>query len=406
MVDLRIERSILFRMPHSRRQSATWLAGILFACLVFATSPIRAHAASAWASGFFSAGAPRELKDAPGIREWSYLSAVGRSPFDKIGLHRLDRGLTPPVHPDAVVLYLPGTNMNGEIALENPRYSFQVYLAQQGIDVWSMDYRTHFIPPATPQSDLSELANWTNNLFESDINRAVEYICRITGRKKMFIAGFSRGGEFAYLYAATHPDRVQGIIALDGFIAVGPLMWGPMQPGHYADDIGGAHLTYEKRKKLIQMVIENPNQPAPIPKYKTAGENLEHVLYDSGGFFGGHGGLANPQGGCSSVSVLAHLLIGYDRYWPAIQDHEVPFPIPRLAALKKTKIPVIAFASTNISPHWAAEGKAASKATGAAPADQEFFAINGCGHLDVIAGNHSEKQVFAPTAAFIKRHLN
>ena len=108
------------------------------------------------------------------------------------------------------MLYLPGTNMNGEVALEDPRYSFQVYLAEHGVDVWSMDYRTHFIPPQTPQSDLSELAGWTNDLFESDIDAAAKFVSEKTGRDKLFVAGFSRGVEFAYLYAAMHPEQRRG----------------------------------------------------------------------------------------------------------------------------------------------------------------------------------------------------
>ena len=37
-------------------------------------------------------------------------------------------------------------------------------------------------------------------------------------------------------------------------------------------------------------VISNPDGPAPIPKYKTARQNLEAVVYGAGGIFGGHGG--------------------------------------------------------------------------------------------------------------------
>src|SRR4029077_7465027 len=128
---------------------------------------LRATVASA--ADFQPVGAPRELKGASGIYEWTFQATVGKSPFDKIALHRVANGPTPPAHPEAVVLYLPGTNMNGEVALEDPRFSFQGYLPQDGVDVWSMDYRTHFIPPRTPQGELSELANWTNSLFESDI---------------------------------------------------------------------------------------------------------------------------------------------------------------------------------------------------------------------------------------------
>ncbi|HUO05383.1 MAG TPA: alpha/beta fold hydrolase [Candidatus Binataceae bacterium] len=355
------------------------------------------------AATFASAGIAQAIPGTAGIHEWSYLATVGKSPFDKIGLHRLDKGSAPPAHPAAVVLYLPGTNMNGEIALDDPRYSFQVYLATRGIDVWSMDYRTHFIPPSTPESDLSELTGWTNDLFISDIDTAAKFIGAQTGQAKIFIAGFSRGGEFAYMFAAMHPERVAGLVILDGYIPVVALESEPLPPGKYAVDIGGKHLTYEKRKALMQMVIDNPNQPAPIPKYKTAGENLEHVLYDADGFFGGHGGLANPQGGHSNVSVLARLLIGYDRYWPAIQDHEYPFTLARLAALKATKVPVIAFASTNMGRIWTEGGEAAAHVTGAPAAEVSFTKFDGWGHLDVLAGTDSEKRVFAPTAKFIMR---
>src|ERR1039457_1317643 len=175
--------------------------------------------ASAGVTDFSAVGAARELKGAPGIYQWTFGSTVGKSRLDKIALHRVAKGPTPPAHPEAVVLYLPGTNMNGEVALEDPRYSFQVYLAEHGVDVWAMDYRTHFIPPQTPQSDLSELAGWTNDLFESDIDAAAKFVREKTGRTGLFVAGFSRGVEFAYLYAATHPERVAGIIALDGFIS-------------------------------------------------------------------------------------------------------------------------------------------------------------------------------------------
>ncbi len=371
------------------------------------------------ADQFHATGNPRELKGAPGIYEWTFTAVVGKSPFDKIALHRLAKGPNPPEHMDAVVLYLPGTNMNGEVALEDPKYSFQVYLAEHGVDVWSMDYRTHFIPAGTSESDLAELKGWTNDLFESDIDAAAKFVSEKTrnlkitpglhlapgifvfgGPNKLFVAGFSRGVEFAYLYAARHPERVAGIIALDGFIPNHPMRAVPA--GHYADDIGGEHLTYDRRHKLMQMVIDNPDQAAPIPKYKTARDNLEHVVYDAGGFFGGKGGLANPQGGFSDPVVLAKLLISYDRYWPAVQDGENPFTPELLASLKASKIPVIAFASTNFGAKWPAMAEASARSTGAP--DPSFAKFDGWGHLDVLAGTKSESEVFAPTVAWIKQH--
>src|SRR5271168_3395482 len=266
---------------------------LAFLVLVIATG------ATASAAEFKPVGVPRQISKPIalsgghtflGLYEWTFEATVGNSPFDKIALHRVAQGPNPPGHPTAVVLYLPGTNMNGELALNDPRYSFQVFLAEQGIDVWSMDYRTHFIPPETEQNDLTELAGWTNELFESDIDAAAKFVREKTGRSRIFVAGFSRGVEFAYLYAATQPANVAGIIALDGFIPTPPMPPVEVGPDHYADDVGGEHLTYDKRYKLMQMVIENPDQPAPIPKYKTARENLEHVVFDAGGLFGGKGG--------------------------------------------------------------------------------------------------------------------
>jgi pimeloyl-ACP methyl ester carboxylesterase len=352
------------------------------------------------AADFQAVGAASELKGAPGIYEWTYQATVGKSPFDKIALHRVAKGPTPPAHTEAVVLYLPGTNMNGEVALDDLRYSFQVYLAEHGVDVWSMDYRTHFIPPDTPQSDLSELAGWTNDLFESDIDAAAKFVNEKSGHSRIFVAGFSRGVEFAYLFAAKHyPERVAGIIALDGFIPTHPMSAKPLEPGQYADDIGGKHLTYDKRHTLMQMVIDNPDQAAPIPKYKTARENLEHVMYDAAP---GNGAFANMPGGYSDAVVLAKLLIAYDRYWPSVQDGENPFTPELLASLRSSKIPVIAFASTNFGASWPTQVEAASKSTGAP--DPSFKKFDNWGHLDVLAGTKSESEVYAPTAAWIKQH--
>ncbi|HYL59481.1 MAG TPA: alpha/beta fold hydrolase [Candidatus Acidoferrales bacterium] len=378
------------------RASLHMLATLFVAFALFASA--------SRADEFAATGSARELKGAPGIFESTYSATVGKSPFDKIALHRLVKGAPPPAHPKTVVLYLPGTNMNGTVALENPRYSFQVYLAEHGVDVWALDYRTHFIPSATPETELSELATWTNDLFEADIDAAAKFVRATTGHDKLFVAGFSRGVEFAYLYAAMHPERVAGIIALDGFIplqAMKPVKQLPA--GKYADDVApGKNLTFDKRKVLMQMVIDNPDQPAPIPKYKTARENLEHVVHDAGGFFGGKGGLANPQGGFSDATVLAPLLISYDRWWPSVQDGENPFTPALLDALAHSKIPVIAFASTNFGPQWPPMVEQAAKSTGAATSS--FKKFDGWGHLDVLAGTKSESEVFAPTVEWLKQH--
>ena len=345
-------------------------------------------------------GAPRALKGTPGIYEWHFVAERGPSAFDRIGLHRIANGPAAPVHPGIVMLYLPGTNMNGEVAVDDQRYSMALYLAAHGVDVWAMDYRTHFVPPDTSAEKLAAMAGWTNRVFEGDIEAAAAFVSAKTHSESLFIAGFSRGASFAYLFAALHPENVAGLVILDGFIPRGP---SPAMPaGRVADDIGGRHLTYDKRRALMEAVIRDPGGPAPLPKYKSAAENLEHVVYDADGVFGGHGGLANPQGGFSDPSVLARVLIGYDRWWPAAQDGDNPFDASAMGRLKASKIPVIAFASTNISAQWPAMVTESAAMTGSA--DVTVKRLDGWGHLDVICGTHAESEVYAPLLAWLRRH--
>jgi pimeloyl-ACP methyl ester carboxylesterase len=360
----------------------------------FASPPLR---------GFSQIAAPRALKGAPGIYEWQFVAERGPSRFDRIGLHRIASGPVAPAHPGVVMLYLPGTNMNGEVAIDDPRYSMPLYLAAHGVDVWAMDYRTHFVPPDTPAEKLAAMSGWTNRVFESDIEAAAAFVSVETRNEKLFVAGFSRGASFAYLFAARHPQKMVGLVILDGFISRRPTV--AMPAGRVADDIGGRHLTYDKRRALMEAVIRDPGGPAPLPKYKTAAENLEHVVHDADGLFGGHGGLANPQGGFSDAPVLARVLIGYDRWWPAVQnyqDYDNPFDPSALARLKASKIPVIAFSSTNISVEWPAMVTESAAATSSV--DLTVKRLNGWGHLDVICGTHAESEVYAPILAWLRRH--
>ena len=350
-------------------------------------------------AGFTSSGTPRAIDTTPGVTQTSWTSVRGPSPFDRIGLHRLAAQSNPK---GPLVLYLPGTNMNGELPLSDPRHWLPLYLAVNGGEAWSMDYRTHFIPSQTRTDQLAELRGWTDALFASDIDAAVNFVLATSGRRRLFIAGFSRGATFAYLYAAAHPEKVSGLMILDGFVLRAGNMGGlKEQPSRaYATDIGGKSLTYEKRNALMELVIRDPGAPAPIPKFHTAGENLEQVLYESKGF-GGRGGLANAPGGFSDASTLARVLKTYDRYWPAVQDREDPLTPELSRSLAASKIPVIAFASTNIAPHWPARVKAAAALTGG---EATLVVLSGWGHLDVLCGTHAQAQVYAPALAWLRRH--
>jgi pimeloyl-ACP methyl ester carboxylesterase len=368
----------------------------IFAGLIAAIM-LTARPTTARTSGFAQSAEPRTIATTPPITENVWVNVRGPSPFDRIGLHRLAAHSNPT---GPLVLFLPGTNMNGELPLTDPRHWLPLYLAVNGADLWSIDYRTHFIPPQTPQSDLAELRQWTDALFVSDVTAAADFILAATGRRRLFVAGFSRGATFAYLYAAAHPEKVAGLVILDGFILRPTSLPGaqPPSPTTYASDIGGRNLTYDKRKALLELVIRDPNAPAPIPAFRTARENLEHVVYGSKAF-GGHGGLANPYGFSDAVT-LARVLITYDRYWPAVQDGEDPLTPELSRRLVHSKIPVLAFSSTNMSPAWSQLVKESATSTGA---KAQVIVLSGWGHLDVLCGTHAEAQVYAPTLTWLRQ---
>jgi len=85
-----------------------------------------------------------------------------------------------------------------------------------------------------------------------------------------------------------------------------------------------------------------------------------------------------------------------------VQDGENPVTPHILVSLKASKIPVIAFASTNFGANWPTQVEAASKSTGAL--NPSFIKLDNWGHLDVLAGTKSESQVFAPSVAWITQH--
>jgi pimeloyl-ACP methyl ester carboxylesterase len=236
-------------------------------------------------------------------------------------------------------------------------------------------------------------------MFEADISAAARFVMARGGRPRIFLAGFSRGVLFAYLYAAAHHENINGLVIFDGDIGHGRR--GSPPPGIYADDVSGKHLTWDKRQALMRLVIDNPGGPAPLPQFKTAADNLNHVVYDSAGF-GGKGGLANPFAGYSDASVLAGVLIRYDRYWPNVQDYEDSFTPLMATTLRKSKIPVLAFSSTNIAPDWTQRVAKSAASTGSR--DITVKILHNWGHLDVICGTLAERQVFASTLLWLRGH--
>ncbi len=336
---------------------------------------------------------------------WSVPRPPG-TPYDVIGLHRY-RTAAPPV---AALLYLPGTNMNGVAALSDDDHNLWLFLAHRGIDVFTLDYRTHAVP-ASGVSEFGFMRGWTMAAFVADIQAAAQKARAESGQPRLFVAGFSRGVSLAYAYAATEPNGVAGLIALDGsfknhapknqYDAATDLQK-LESSGAWASDVSGRS-GWEARDKLMQAAASNPAATASDAKFKTIGEQLANVLYTAWR----PGGLANAVDGLSKPQVLAKLLAGYDRYYPAVQDSDgrsigdrdddARTPIDDLWGEMKT--PVLYFGCTGMGGDWLLNGIYSADKSGSP--DVTLNVLERYGHLDVIVGERARADVFETTSAWI-----
>ncbi len=328
-------------------------------------------------------------------------------PFDRIEVHRY-RTREAPL---ATLLYLPGTNMNGEVALTDEDHNLWIFLARRGVEVFTLDYRTRFASSSVDPEALASMKAWTTEAFVDDIKAASALARTESGRSQLFVAGFSRGVFLAYAYACAEPSAVLGLIALDGqFKSHAPA--GAYDPatdlakiesaGAWATDVAG-RLGWEGRQQLMLAVAQTPSAPGTDPKYKTIGEQLSSLLQ----FAWGPGALANPQGGQSRPEVLAKLLAGYDRYYPAVQDPEGKRMGDRSDDPSTTvddlwgemKTPILYFGNARMPGDWLLNGIYSAQKSGSP--DVTINVLEGYGHLDVVVGEHARTQVFEPTLAWI-----
>jgi alpha-beta hydrolase superfamily lysophospholipase len=332
--------------------------------------------------------------------------------YDRIELHRY-RGVD---DPHATVLYLPGTNMNGEAVIGDANYNLWFFLAQRGVEVYALDYRTRFVP-ATGLDDLSFMRDWSLASFVEDAAEAAALIGRTGTHQRVFVAGFSRGVSLAYALAVSLPDdTLAGLIALDGlFKSHAPQGMFNLKDAtekfenaaNFAIDVAGSR-GWEWRQNLMQSTVANPYGPAQSPDHETVGEELSQVLYGAWG----PGALANPIDGFSRPEVLAKLLAGYDRYYPSIQNIDggsladyVDDPnTPIDDGWSSLQTPVLYFGSTGMqlfqNGSWLMNGIfSAAKAGGK---DFTIHILEGYGHLDVLVGENARAEVFEPILKWIE----
>ncbi|MBI3301549.1 MAG: hypothetical protein HYZ72_05675 [Deltaproteobacteria bacterium] len=387
----------------------------------FAEPPPPAQAPPAPSSSWTLTAAERPVSGSTALRET--LWTVARPPYgqyDSIALRRVAAGAEGQgAGARPVFLFLPGPHLHGEIIIPDERYDLRLYLANRGIETWTLDYRTHFVPREQIY-DSGFMQSWTVEAFVEDVATAAHLVREVSGTQKIFVGGFGHGAAFAMLYAARGGrEDLLGLVLLDGYV-LDPPDADPLYrersptPNWFADDLESRYMPYKRWMKILQDIIDDPSGPdfLPMPVFDSRAEALAHFLYVNANF-GGQGGLSNAKGGYADVAVLARILQHQDRYWPRVQNHG-GFDFKRhLAgaqfdyekALTTMNVPILAFASGNIDKAgilWAERIKYTAQAT--ATTDVQYRLLENWGHLDVLFGAAAAQEVFQQTLQWIARH--
>ncbi|MGH8067872.1 MAG: hypothetical protein ACRERE_22130 [Candidatus Entotheonellia bacterium] len=169
------------------------------------------------------------------IVEYSWQVRVGAGARDIIGMHRVVKELAPFVpHPTAKAVLMAHGDIWGfdaaflaslASASIPDNQALPVFLAQNNVDVWGIDFRWTLVPQET--TDFGFMEGWDIGTDLQDLDCALS-IARLTrdvtgsGSGEIHLLGWSRGGMtgYAYLSAETqNPNRhVRGFIPVDIFV--------------------------------------------------------------------------------------------------------------------------------------------------------------------------------------------
>lgn len=162
---------------------------------------------------------------APHVAEYFFKLRVGSGPYGEIGIHRVVKETAPnvPVRASRAVFLAPGDIWNFRAAFLTGGHPLPVFLAENGVDVWGIDYRWTFVPASV--TDLSFMDDWGIEQDARDLGIAIG-AARVTraltgsGAGKIFLLGWSRGGQIGYVYLSAESQIPAGLRQVRGFIPV------------------------------------------------------------------------------------------------------------------------------------------------------------------------------------------
>jgi pimeloyl-ACP methyl ester carboxylesterase len=341
-----------------------------------------------------------------------YVWTMNRPPYglyDKIAVRRVVRSDLEVG--EGVVFILPGTWSSGEqlvhvrkdgvqYGIPDANKSILLYLAKRNFDVYTLDYRTHFVPNTV--TDLSFMLNWGWDAWMGDMKAAVNLIKTVSGVSKIYIGGESFGGGAAMNYASVYwAEDLKGIILLDAF-------WCKS-----AGKVGLETNSYNLTEAIENMTASGdyswpsaggPNNPIWAYALAHPGE-LDLLLMSQLQA----SGTVNMYGYPWSQSVPTFaIMASFDPYWPARLGNEslayldwihCPYVYDFDDHYIEIDVPVIAFLSERFGyAYWG------DLVNGIANPDFTGTLLAGYGHFDVFAGTYVREDVNEPTYQWLIMH--
>jgi hypothetical protein len=168
-----------------------------------------------------------------GIAEYSFRVRAGADEHTVIGMHRVVRESAPFVPSrtrDAVLMAhgdawgFDGAFLASAASPAVPdAHALPVFLAQNGVDVWGIDFAWTLLPPET--ADFSFFHDWgiATDASHLDVALAVARAARRAGGDgfgKIDLLGWSRGGQTGYAYLSEETQVPSGHRQVNGFIPV------------------------------------------------------------------------------------------------------------------------------------------------------------------------------------------
>jgi pimeloyl-ACP methyl ester carboxylesterase len=160
-----------------------------------------------------------------GVAEYFFTVQVGSGTYDRIGIHRIVKEIVPnvPAHASRAVFLAPGDIWSFQVAFEGRANPLPLFLAENGVDVWGIDYRWTRVPASV--TDLSFMRSWGLEQDARDLGVALG-VARVTrgltgsGLGKIFLLGWSRGGQIGYAYLNGESQLPPALRQVRGFIPV------------------------------------------------------------------------------------------------------------------------------------------------------------------------------------------